>query len=152
MNLGDVEGLSLLAVTLGSGIDALLNELQASKDTLGAFIVDACASVLVETLVRELDGERRHRAAEFGLVGSRRRSPGYPGFPLVLNRAILDRLDAGKLGMSCGPGDELRPRKTVCALIGWRSASLTHAPRPPRPSSTAPWSEGLTMDKPWQSN
>jgi cobalamin-dependent methionine synthase I len=124
LNLGDAEGLSLLAVTLGSGVDVLLNELQASKDTLGAFIADAVASVLVETLVRELDEERRNRAAKFGLVGSRRRSPGYPGFPLELNRDILDRLDAGKLGMSCGPGGELRPRKTVCALIGWRSAQV----------------------------
>lgn len=119
--LGRCEVLSVFLLTLGAGVDELIRERQYSGDTLGAFLCDGIAAELAEYAVREIDRRLRFRAAGERYSGSRRSSPGYPGFPLELNRELVEVLDGGELGVICdGSSYGFLPRKTVAGLIAWR--------------------------------
>jgi hypothetical protein len=82
-------------------------------------MVDGISSELVEFFVRELD--LRLRKDRTSGPGRTRISPGYGDLPLELNEWMVGLLDGGSIGVSCMKGSyQLKPRKTVSAVIGWR--------------------------------
>ncbi len=108
---------TLIVATLGSEYDETMNRFHEKGDDLTSFFLDGIGSEMVEYFIRDLDSLLRKEKGE----GGPRISPGYGDLPLSLNAWIIEKLDAGKIGVSYDPETFIMvPRKTISALIGWR--------------------------------
>ena len=81
-----------MAVTLGSGADALLRRLCLQDIALGA-VADAAASVLMEGLCDDLESQIRSIQQDKGRYMTGRYSPGYGDCPLELQDELCLALD-----------------------------------------------------------
>lgn len=107
---------ALMAVTLGSGVDRVLRELESSAMEK-AFVADALASAAVEQVCDLAEKEIKARLS--GAHFTWRFSPGYGDLPLAIQRDFLDVLNAQKrIGLTVTDSLILIPRKSVTAIIG----------------------------------
>ena len=114
--LAECETAVLLACTLGSVFDRLLQEWEA-RDMARAAVMDVCGSAWTETACDEAEKEIRSRFPEHFLTD--RFSPGYGDLPLSLQADFLRATDAGrKLGITVNESFLLLPCKSVTAVIG----------------------------------
>lgn len=106
----------LFAATLGSGVERIEEQAFARGDSLGAVLLDAAASCLIESFCDD-ECERLARAEDVTLTS--RFSCGYGDYPLEHQSDILRLLDAPrKIGLHVSGSGMLMPRKSVTALIG----------------------------------
>ncbi len=118
------EQCALLALTLGSQIDALLRSLSTS-DVAKAAVCDFAASALCEQYAAALERGIRETLRTHGMYVTSRFSPGYGDLPLGACRDILAALDAQKrIGVSTLEGGTMVPRKSVCAVCGISSTPV----------------------------
>jgi hypothetical protein len=112
-NLKNCRETFVFAVTLGIGVDRLLNKLSALSVT-DYFITDALASAMAEAAVDE--AEKRIK----GEVNCRPRfSPGFGDFSIELQPKIIDLLNGQRLlGISVGKSLLMTPMKSVTAIMG----------------------------------
>lgn len=107
----------IIAATLGHAVDQEITRMQ-KIDMLDAMVLDASASVLIETVCDELEQEivKGLKSDEFLTM---RFSPGYGDVPLTVQRSIVNLLELPKkMGMSLTKTDMLIPTKSITALIG----------------------------------
>ena len=124
-HLQGCENAVLLAVTLGSGTDRLLQRLSATE-LPAAVAADAAASTLIEQLCDEIEGELRREYQARGLYITGRYSPGYGDCPLALQSVFAAYLDTGrKIGLTVGSSGLLLPRKSVTAILGISQKPVT---------------------------
>lgn len=124
-HLQGCENAVLLAVTLGSGTDRLLQRLSATE-LPAAVAADAAASTLIEQLCDEIEGELRREYQARGLYITGRYSPGYGDCPLALQSVFAAYLDTGrKIGLTVGSSGLLLPRKSVTAILGISQTPVT---------------------------
>ncbi len=123
----EAEGLVLGLVTLGSSLEARVASLQASGSITRALVLDACGSSAAEEAADGLSvqalcslGLAVKAGAPAGPPGCRM-SPGYGGWGLQQQPALLARLDAPALGVELTPGLMMRPRKSVSFAL-WLGA------------------------------
>lgn len=115
-HLAGCEKCALMAVTLGSGVDSLLRELESAAMEK-AFVADALASAAVEQVCDMAEEEIKARLA--GAHFTWRFSPGYGDLPLEVQRDFLDVLNAQtRIGLTVTDSLILIPRKSVTAIIG----------------------------------
>lgn len=108
----------LFAVTLGSGVDALLRRTQLT-DMAYAVIMDAAASVAAESVAEQAQEYLVQQTKEKGRYLTGRFSPGYGDSPLALQSIFLTRLDAQrKIGLCATDTCLLTPRKSITAICG----------------------------------
>lgn len=108
----------LLAVTLGSGVDALLRRLSAT-DVAAAVAADSLASTLIEQVCDRAEAMLRAEAEGEGDYLTGRFSPGYGDSSLELQPRVCGLLDtARKIGLSVTDTLLLTPRKSVTAFLG----------------------------------
>lgn len=107
---------ALLACTLGTRFDQLLNAAQA-RDMARAVVLDACGSALVE---QRCDGAEAELSARLpGVFFTDRFSPGYGDLPLEVQRPLCAALDTQRrLGLYVTESLLLNPVKSVTAVIG----------------------------------
>ena len=111
-------GAVLLAATLGAEADALILRWKRA-DLTRSFVLDACATQLIEEYCDEIQRQICAEAADTGLVATGRFSPGYGDLPLDIQPGILEALNADRrIGLTCTEHFILLPRKSVTALIG----------------------------------
>lgn len=111
------EGL-LLAVTLGTGVDGALRRAMATDMAYGV-VLDAAASTLVEQLADALEAEQRALLEQEGRYLTGRFSPGYGDWPITVQPAFLQWLDAGRqAGLWATASCVLTPGKSITALCG----------------------------------
>lgn len=118
----------LFAATLGSGIEREEERAFARGDSLGAALLDAAASCLIESYCDEECGKLA-RAENAALTP--RFSCGYGDYPLSHQPEILRLLDAQRsIGLHVSSGGIMVPRKSVTAIMGvcGCAAGKTHAP------------------------
>lgn len=107
----------LVAVTLGPGVDKLINRLQATSMS-EAVVLDACASVEAELFCDKVENEAVQSLGG-GEFLTMRYSPGYGDVPLAESAKILSALGAfGKIGLSATESGLLLPIKSITAVIG----------------------------------
>jgi len=112
----------LLAATLGAEADALIRKWKR-VDLTRSFVLDACATQLIEERCDEIQQQIRAEAAAIGLMATWRFSPGYGDLPLDIQPGILEALNAGRrIGLTCTEHFILLPRKSVTAVIGLRTS------------------------------
>ncbi len=111
------EGLVLGLVTIGPELEAELQRLQGAGDLTRALLLDACGSAAAEEAADRL-GEclgatpGGQLAALPPRIGCRI-SPGYGGWSLQAQPALLALLGAENLGVSLTPGLMMIPRKSI---------------------------------------
>ncbi len=112
-NLKDSKEVFVFAVTLGIGVDRLLNKL--SKISLADyFITDAISSALAEGAANEADARIKK-----DILCRPRFSPGFGDLSLEIQPKLLSFLNAQKLlGISIGKSYLMSPMKTVTAIMG----------------------------------
>ena len=115
---------ALLAVTLGFGVDRLL-EREKRRGIADAYLLDAVASAMAEAAADAVD--RAIRAEYPSVVFGRRFSPGYGSLPLSVNTPLLSLLDADKrLGIRQSESLLLHPTKTITAILGGTHENESH--------------------------
>ena len=120
----------LMAVTLGPGVDKLIEDTLQSKIALGV-VVDCGASVMAELaadmatdrireeLAQPATESANQPAANSPVFMTSRFSPGYGDSPLQLQEEILSILNADKrLGISLSDAFMMRPSKSITGIIG----------------------------------
>jgi hypothetical protein len=115
----EAEGLAVGLVTLGPALEARVAELQDERAITQALLLDACGSAaaeeaadLLSAVVVERLGLTAASGAASGTPGCRL-SPGYGGWGLEHQPALLGLLDAPALGVSLSPGLMMQPRKSI---------------------------------------
>ena len=126
-HLAGCDGVVLMAVTLGSGTDALLRRLCLQDIALGA-VADAAASVLMEGLCDDLESQIRSIQQDKGRYMTGRYSPGYGDCPLELQDELCLALDTVRgIGLCVTREHLMTPRKSVTAILGTAGHPVTGA-------------------------
>lgn len=117
-HLAGCDRVVLMAVTLGSGADALLRRLCLQDIALGA-VADAAASVLMEGLCDNLEAQIRTEQQQHGRHMTGRYSPGYGDCPLDRQDELCLALDTVRgIGLCVTKEHLMTPRKSVTAILG----------------------------------
>lgn len=115
-HLSGCEKAVLLCATLGTEIDKLIRINQIA-DMAKAVVMDSFASVAIEQVCTKLDALLAEKYK--GLNMTFRFSPGYGDYPLELQKAFLNILDAPrKIGLTINDNFLLTPTKSVTAVVG----------------------------------
>lgn len=121
-------GLALGLVTVGPALEARVTALQAGGALTRALILDACGSAAAEEAADLLSA---HLLGELGMVldpgapagtPGCRLSPGYRGWGLGNQPALLAMLGADRIGVSLSPGLMMQPRKSISFAM-WLGAT-----------------------------
>jgi len=117
----------LFALTLGTGVDALIRRYTVSEMPFVP-VLQACAAAYTEQCADEAQREPEQYAAEHGLYLRPRYSPGYGDFSLESQKFFFAALDISKkIGVSLTDSCLMIPFKSITAVIGLSSdPSLCH--------------------------
>lgn len=111
----------LMAATLGSQVDRQIDIYQVG-DLTRSLVLNACATAAIEAVCTDMEATISADKAAHDLTLGPRFSPGYGDFPLNVQPALLDALNAGKgIGLSCTSSFTLVPKKSVTALAPLRA-------------------------------
>lgn len=129
-HLAECNGMVIMAVTLGAGIDRLIRTAQI-RDMAEAVLLDSGASILAEQCADILEAYIQSETAEAsGMCGTAadgaqgmhftgRYSPGYGDFPIEMQGRLLKEVDGPKtIGLTVNESHILIPRKSITAIIG----------------------------------
>lgn len=126
-HLAGCDRVVLMALTLGSGADALLRRLCLRDIALGA-VADAAASVLMEELCDDLEARIRTEQQKQGRYMTGRYSPGYGDCPLERQDELCLALDTVRgIGLCVTKEHLMTPRKSVTAILGTADHPVTGA-------------------------
>lgn len=108
----------LMALTLGADLEkALIREEVLNMSD--AYVMDVCASIAVEEAADDFERKLRLELRESGRYLTNRYSPGYGDYPLLVQRPLLDRVNALRaVGLTLTPTNLMVPRKSVTAVMG----------------------------------
>ena len=119
-HLAECNGMIIMAVTLGAGVDRLIRTAQI-RDMAEAVLMDSGASILAEQCADILEETIR---ADTYLTG--RYSPGYGDFPIEMQKTLLQAVDGPKsIGLTANESSILIPRKSITAIIGTADHPVT---------------------------
>ena len=102
----------LLAVTCGTSVDRSITRAHYKSPSEG-FILDAVASAYIESFIDYVDD-----IISQSMDTTKRFSPGYSDFPLDYQVALLDYLDAKKIGIDLTEKLLMVPTKSITAVLG----------------------------------
>ncbi|KUK13170.1 MAG: hypothetical protein H5T91_05640 [Synergistetes bacterium] len=108
----------LCATTIGNELEEEINSLLEKKKVLEATILDAIGSTAADTAMDYLNNLLKAEATRKGLSLTRRYSPGYGDFPLLIQEKLIEFSGGKSLGIRVSPSYILIPRKSVTAVIG----------------------------------
>lgn len=116
-HLKDCNKVILFACTLGIDIEKKIR-LYEKIELTKSIILDACASLLVESLCDDIEKIiKKDLIKDYNYT--LRFSPGYGDLDIRLQKGIIRLLDANKkIGLTCSSNFILIPRKSVTAIIG----------------------------------
>ncbi len=118
--LGPASRVLAAVATLGDRLGARIAEREAREDLLGAFFLDACGALALETLSRDLCRLAAERAADLpGRGCSPLLHPGsVPGLDLSLQGPLVHLVGADLLGVTVDARCLMVPRHSLSLLIG----------------------------------
>ena len=118
------EKVTLLAATLGPGIDRFLAGLQQTSGAADAFIFNGIASAAAEHITETLDALAVREIRRSAYYPTARFSPGYGGWPLESQQQFIESIGGEKIGLTVTSHYLLQPVKSVTAVIGWSRVPL----------------------------
>lgn len=108
----------VLVVTIGDEIHARTGELVDSGEVTRGMIVDAIGSETVEELANVVNRIIRNTVRK---VTTKRYSPGYGDWDVTDQKALLDLVDADRIGVTVNESSQMIPEKSISAVIGLRN-------------------------------
>lgn len=110
--------LALFVVTLGPAVSRRIEDLFAAGDPAAGAVLDAAASMAAERAADALEAgwAATWTPADPGLA-TRRYSPGYCGWDLTGQRALLAAVGAQRIGVSLNAACLMSPLKTVSGVM-----------------------------------
>ncbi|NLJ70866.1 MAG: hypothetical protein GX328_05320 [Clostridiaceae bacterium] len=116
-HLGNAEQVILMAATLGQEVDFILRRSQR-LDMKQAVILDASASVIIETYLDQQEDFLRQEFLKQGKYLSTRFSPGYGDLPLSVQENFLKILDTNrKIGVTVLNNGLMSPMKSITCIM-----------------------------------
>lgn len=103
---------SLVAATLGPGVDELTRRLFAAEEYALATIVDAAGSALIH-------GLSLHLQAYLGQGKTALYGPGYGDWPIGDQIALTEAAGGPSIGLTSTEACYLTPQKSLVGIIGW---------------------------------
>jgi hypothetical protein len=126
------ERVTLLAATLGPGIDGFLAGLQQTSGAADAFIFNGIASAAAEHTTEILDGLAVREIRRNAYYPTARFSPGYGDWPLESQQQFIESIRGEKIGLAVTSHHLLQPVKSVTAVIGWSRVPLERSYEQPQ--------------------
>lgn len=118
-HLKDAKRCAIMAATLGVVIDNKIR-ITSKIDMTKSFILDACATEMIEKVCDKAEGEIIEQAKSEGFKTNFRYSPGYGDLPIDIQGEVISILNANKtIGLTTTPTSILIPRKSVTAIVGF---------------------------------
>ena len=119
-HLEGCDKVAIMAVTIGSGVDALIRRYELA-DIAMAMVIDTGASALAEQVgesaTKEMTEELAGRNADIYFTPGF--SPGYGDYPVTHQGQILEYVDAArKTGITLTPGNMMVPAKSITSIVG----------------------------------
>lgn len=115
---------AILALTIGNIVERKIKYYQKTNLTK-AVILDACATVAVESYADEVQKKIEEEAAKLNLGITYRYSPGYGDFNIGIQPFFIKVLEADKkIGLSVTEDNILLPRKSITAVIGFQDKKI----------------------------
>jgi hypothetical protein len=99
--------------TIGAELEDQADRFVASREWTKAMILDAYGSAGVEAAVVEANAKICQEAEGSGLVAGRRRSPGYPKWPIEQQRKLFELLGGAPEGVELNDHCVMVPRKSI---------------------------------------
>ncbi|MBP7331222.1 MAG: Vitamin B12 dependent methionine synthase, activation domain [Firmicutes bacterium ADurb.Bin373] len=118
------EKVTLLAATLGPGIDEHLAGMQLTAGAADAFIFNGIASAAAEHTTEILDAIAVRDIRRSAYYPTARFSPGYGDWPLEHQQQFIESISGEKIGLTVTSHHLLQPVKSVTAVIGWSRVPL----------------------------
>jgi len=112
--------LAAMAVTVGPGIDDLVEDYNARGDVFAMTVADAVGSVAAEELMSRVHAAVAAEAERAGGAVTRRVSPGYGDFDLSDQPRLLELSGGAALGITLTENFMMVPRKSVTAVAAVR--------------------------------
>jgi hypothetical protein len=109
---------AVFALTIGPYLEEMVAYLAEKNMILQATVLDAIGSAAAEKLAGLVQEKIRDKAAEEGLVISRRFSPGYCDWPVKQQEKIFRLLDGDTVGIRLSESSLMIPQKSVSGVIG----------------------------------
>lgn len=128
-------GISLVAGTLGAGIEAKTRELFAAEEYALATIVDAAGSALVHGLARHLRSHLEQILMGEGLDLGPLYGPGYGDWPIEDQIGLTEAAGGPAIGLRSTETCYLIPQKSLVGIIGWVPAAGVPGGARPRPAT-----------------
>ena len=118
-HLKDARKCAIMAATLGVVIDNKIR-ITSKIDMTKSFILDACATEMIEKVCDKAEAEIIDQAKAEGFKTNFRYSPGYGDLPIDIQGEVISILNANKtIGLTTTPNSILIPRKSVTAIVGF---------------------------------
>ena len=117
INLRDCRQVFLVAVTIGSQVDALIRRTQA-LDSVKASIMQAAGAMFAEKTIELINAQIKDLAASQNKKCKPRFSPGYGDVPLTIQKDFFRLLPCSKIGLSLMDTLIMSPEKSITAFIG----------------------------------
>ncbi|CUH95777.1 hypothetical protein P22_1857 [Propionispora sp. 2/2-37] len=109
---------AVLAVTIGEELEKLVSHHFSKGNYTAGLLLDAAGTTAVEETADQLSALIAQHAAKQGYDTTFRFSPGYGGWDITVQPAILQLIQAHRIGITTTDTCMLVPRKSVTAVIG----------------------------------
>lgn len=116
-NLMGCSHVYILAATLGMEVDRQIKRAEI-LDLTDAAIYQAAGAAMIESYVDNLNDQIQAEAQSEGFFVHPRYSPGYGDFPLYHQKAVLEAVNAQRIGITLNDHYLMIPSKSVTAVIG----------------------------------
>lgn len=116
--LGQCSMVAVFLVTIGNYLEETVHQLAIDKLILQATVLDAIGSDAVERVADSVQDRIREVANTWGLVTSRRFSPGYCDWEIGQQRMLFSALRGDTLGIHLTGECLMIPQKSISGIIG----------------------------------
>lgn len=124
-HLKSCDGVMLIGLTLGAGVDTLIRAATATNPVEG-LMADAAASALIDSYADLAEAQLRTETEAAGRFLTGRFSPGYGDLPLWLQNALVGLIDGPRaIGLTVSDSHIMLPRKSITALLGTAGHPVT---------------------------
>jgi hypothetical protein len=107
-----------VGVTIGNIVESRRDEHFKKKETFNALILDAAGSVAAEEIITLAYEQIKTYEENNNNFITKRYSPGYGNWKLEDNREFLDWIGAEYIGIKLSKFYQMKPEKSISALIG----------------------------------
>ena len=110
--------MAVFALTIGPYLEEMTAYLAKKNMVLQATVLDAIGSAAAEKLAGLVQEKIKIKAAEEGLIISRRFSPGYCDWPVKQQEKVFRLLDGDTAGIRLNESSLMIPQKSISGVIG----------------------------------